>query len=173
MNMAKPLPPLVLLQELFEYDSNTGDLRWRVDRQGGGKKGSLAGGIDNQGYRRVAVDRVYYAAHRLIWKLHYGIDPTQTIDHINHDRVDNRITNLREATRQEQMRNRSASGLSELLGVSWHKQNRKWQAQITINGTQKYLGTFPSESEAGRAYNEAAAEHFGEFANLNELGDTP
>ena len=91
------------------------------------------------------------------------------VDHINpSDTLDNRRSNLRLATRQQNAWNsRSQSGGSKYKGVHWCKRENKWVARIMINGKKKLVGYFYSETEAAHAYDAAALEHFGEFALLN------
>ena len=91
------------------------------------------------------------------------------VDHRNHNTLDNRKDNLRIVTRAENMRNTQArrGSSSKYLGVSWYKPREKWRAQISVDGKRKYLGIFENEVEAALAYDLAAIEHFGEFANLN------
>lgn len=90
-------------------------------------------------------------------------------DHINHDTLDNRRSNLRVCSRQQNCMNRKSrqNTLSQYKGVSWHKQIKKWQAQIMIAGEYKYLGCFVLEISAALAYNKAAKKLFGTFAYIN------
>ena len=90
-------------------------------------------------------------------------------DHINHDTLDNRRENLRNCTRAENQHNSRphVRGVSAFKGVSWHKLRAKWQAKIMVAGRRKFLGLFPDEVEAAKAYDEAAAQHFGGFAHIN------
>jgi len=96
-------------------------------------------------------------------------DPDLTIDHINHDTLDNRRSNLRVCTHAENLRNqRSQRGVtSRYKGVAWHRRGQKWVAQITADGVNRYLGLYTSEREAAASYDRAAKELFGEFANTN------
>jgi len=107
------------------------------------------------------------AMHRLI------VDPPPGMetDHRNGDGLDNRRCNLRTCTHKQNSANsgKSASASSRYKGVSWHRQNRKWQSFIGVNGRRKYLGCFRSEEQAARAYNRAALILFGEFARLNSI----
>ena len=105
--------------------------------------------------------------HRLIMDAPDGLQ----VDHINHDGVDNRRSNLRLCTRSQNamnerpQRNRS----SRFRGVSLFKRNGKWRARIRVSGELLWLGNWELEKDAARAYNEAAKKHFGEFAFLNPV----
>jgi hypothetical protein len=110
-------------------------------------------------------------AHRLAWFLYHGVWPKEQVDHINNVRDDNRILNLREATSFENQCNRKpqVGCSSKYKGVSYKKQDCKWQAQIQINYKNIYLGLYHNEEEAALAYNKAALEHFGEYAKINDV----
>ncbi len=91
-----------------------------------------------------------YKAHRLAWLYEYGEFPKYHIDHINHNRIDNRIANLREVSRIDNQRNqkKSATNKSGFTGVHWHKQAKKWLASITVNCKTIYLGLYEDKNEA-------------------------
>jgi hypothetical protein len=91
------------------------------------------------------------------------------VDHINHDRLDNRRENLRFATASQNTANRDLGGRgkSGYRGVHWSKQRRKWRADIHVAGRQIYLGLFEDAEAAARAYDWAAVDHYGEFAQTN------
>ena len=105
--------------------------------------------------------------HRLIMEAPKGAQ----VDHINHDGLDNRRENLRLCTAQENSRNRTTikGGRSRYKGVCWH--NQKWYARIMAGWGRVEIGHFDNEDDAARAYNDAAVEHFGEFALLNMIED--
>lgn len=106
--------------------------------------------------------------HRLIFNLN---NPKLHVDHINHNKIDNRKSNLRICSNAENMRNKRliSTNKSGYKGVCWNKIKKKWISQIKVNQTQMYLGTFADKKEAAQAYNEAALKYFGEFAYLNEV----
>lgn len=94
------------------------------------------------------------------------------VDHINHNPLDNRRENLRLCSRSQNQSNRllTAGSLSGFKGVSYLEGHKTpWQARVNINGKQEYLGCFATKEQAALAYNEAAKQHFGEFACLNEV----
>jgi hypothetical protein len=151
------------LHELLAYEPDTGVLRWRVARGRYGnrlKAGTIAGGREPNGYIQVRVDDRLIRAHRIIWAMQYGYWP-KTIDHINRDKGDNRLVNLREATISHNNANRDAlpNGVRVLRG-------KYFQAAIGINGKVKYLGSFPSAEAARAAYIAAHKAHHGEFSNF-------
>ena len=109
-------------------------------------------------------------SHRMLYYLHHGELP-EILDHIDGNKLNNSINNLRAVTSSQNSMNRKSrsNSSSNYLGVSWYKKYKKWQASIKYSSKQKNLGYFTCEKEAARAYNKAAAEHFGEFANLNVI----
>ena len=163
----KPLPPIELLQQLLTYCPETGQFRWTAAAT---KKvaGKIAGAKPNgQGYGRVCIANTKYHAHRLAWYMHYQQDPGEMqIDHVNCDKMDNRICNLRLATQAENCRNTKtgSANKSGYKGVSWHKKTKKWQACIVKNREYHYLGLFDTAEEAAAAAKAARAELHLDFA---------
>lgn len=105
-----------------------------------------------------------FRMHREIIDAPPGLD----VDHINRNRLDNRRDNLRFATPTQNAINRGPQpGTSRFKGVSWFKLNNVWRAKIGINGEKVHIGCYDNEIEAAKAYDDAAHEHFGEFAYLN------
>lgn len=104
--------------------------------------------------------------HRLI--MDYPED--MMIDHINHNRLDNRKSNLRICTQQQNNMNRTmnSNNTSGIAGVSWHKGNRKWGAKIQVAGKQIYLGYYQTKEQAVEARRRAELEYFGEYRNQDE-----
>ena len=113
--------------------------------------------------------------HNLIIDGHYKKKPKGklTVDHINHNGLDNRKENLREVTQAQNQRNRRSNknSSSQYKGVSWFKRDKKWHAQIKHKGKGIHLGYFTCEHQAALAYNKKALELWGEYALLNEVED--
>lgn len=112
--------------------------------------------------------------HKFIWELENGIivDKTLVLDHINHNSLDNRLSNLRLVTQAQNQANRrnKKNSTSSYKGVSWSSQKNKWKAQIKLNGKVKHLGYFSSEKEAAIVYDKAVPIYFGEYGFLNFKG---
>jgi hypothetical protein len=157
------------MKELFDY--REGNLIWKVRKANIINIGDIAGYIKDNGYRYIRIDGKNYRAHRLIYLYHYGYLPNE-IDHIDRNRSNNRIDNLRPATQSENKRNRGSykNSSSCYKGVSWCKSLCKWQASIYVNGKAKHLGYFIYEKEAAHTYDKVAIEYYGEFVYLNFVG---
>ncbi len=142
------------LLELISYNADNGEFSWKKRRRG--VRTGIALGTDNGfGYKRITVSGNSYYAHRLAWFFCHGEWPKGEIDHINGDKSDNRIANLRDISRQGNAQNKTKSqsnNKNKTLGVSWHKGAGKWQAHICIYKKRKYLGLFDDVKEAENAY---------------------
>ena len=154
------------LRQLLDYDYETGVFRWKFDRGGKAKRGSVAGALRKNGYREIAIEGRRYRAARLAWLYVYGHWPTtKKVDHRNNVRDDDRLFNLREATDAESAQNRRRS--DSLLGLKGaYRYRKKWMSKIRVDRRQIYLGLFNSAEEAHAAYCAAAIEHFGAFARF-------
>lgn len=128
--------------------------------------GKEAAGAGSRGYRQVSILGKRYKAHRVVWLLEYGQWPSDTLDHINGDRTDNRIDNLRCCTQADNLRNRciSTNNQSGVIGVHWEGARGKWRAQIEFQGKVYYLGRFSDKEEAVLA-RKTAEVHFGFHKN--------
>jgi hypothetical protein len=159
---------------LFEY--RNGLLFWKIrplsdfktigrciqwnERYGHKQVGSCAGK-----YVNVAINKIRYQAHRIIFLMHYGYQPT-IVDHINRKTQDNRIENLRAATFTENLRNAKApkTNTSGYKNVVWHKQRCKWNVRLTINHKNKSFGLYDDIELANLVAHEARNKYFGSFA---------
>ena len=156
------------VRKLLDYDPETGVFRWRTSGRGRKGSGSVAGCAKHyRGYASVHVLGKSYASHRLAWLYVYGEWPSDEIDHINTIKDDNRIVNLRIASRSQNKANCKAkcNNLTGFKGVHLDKFG-KFQAKITLNNRQRHLGRFDTAEEAHAAYCAAAEKHFGEFARF-------
>jgi hypothetical protein len=111
------------------------------------------------------VGRRAYYAHRLAWLHVHGRHPDGHIDHINGDKTDNRIANLRECSAGENIRNQPCRAACGFKGVRPNK--KRWSARIRVNNRKYHLGTFDTPEEAGAAYDEACLRLHGEFGRPN------
>lgn len=174
------------LSELLRYDAHTGKLYWKPRQlsffrderaskswhsQNCGRE-ALTAKIQN-GYRNGSIlGRCGFRAHRVAWAIFYGEWPSCDVDHINGDPSDNRICNLRLASKPENAQNQapqSRAKSSRYKGVHWRTERSKWVAMITVNGRKMRVGSFFDEASAAQAYNAAARRFYGPFARLNDV----
>jgi hypothetical protein len=148
------------LRARYSYDPNVvGPEAWRSLVNRYHKIGAVPGCV-SQGYHRITIGGRTWGAHQLAWLYHYGALPDQPIDHINGNRLDNRISNLRLVTYSENSQNsnktRAASGVRGVHKSRITARNKKpWMSQIVVNGKQKKLGRFNTIEEAKAAYDAA------------------
>ena len=162
--MAKPHSNPVSIEELrriLDYNPETGEFCWKVYRPG--KKPNQFGVMATNGYVVTRIGYQKYLLHRLAWAHFYGYWP-QNVDHINRIKTDNRICNLREATRSQNLANRSVRAKSGFKGVVLVK--GRYRASITVNSKSNYLGLYTTPEEAHLRYATEAKKVFGEFACL-------
>ena len=149
------------LKELLNYDPETGVFTWRVPRRGV-RPNRNAGGVYPKGYAFVSVDGKQYYAHRLAWFYVHGAWPPHDIDHINRIRNDNRLVNLRLATRGQNLQNSSKKSFcsSSIKGVHWTARERRWVARIHVNYKTICLGYFRDLEAAITARKDAEKVYF-------------
>jgi hypothetical protein len=178
--MSRSIPPAALLRKYIKAYPDTGQLVWLPRPEGLFKStarrtaahqannwnsryaGTPAlGSLMKNGYRIGAFLGVEILAHRAMWCIVFGAWPEGYIDHINGDRSDNRIRNLRDVDQQTNMRNAriSRANTSGCTGVHFHKATGKWQSHITVSGRTKTLGMFEDFEDAVSARKEAEALH--------------
>ena len=145
------------LKQHLHYNPETGVFTWR-DRSGLTNvghnvncrtKGKVAGSINKSGYWRILLHGKTYRAHRLAWLYMYGRLP-EILDHIDGDKLNNRIANLREVTPIENARNLSKTkrNTSGVLGVHFNSADQVWVANIGVNGGRVHGGRFKTKEEA-------------------------
>ena len=156
------------VRELLDYDAETGAFRWKPRRGlsysnswNGQYAGRPAGSMDSAGYQLIKIHARLYKAHRVAWLFVYGEWPEMEIDHIDCDRANNAIANLRVVTsRQNQLNRPSKISKSGFRGVWRH--NKRWRSRICARGRIIDLGLFDTPEEARAAYEAAAVAHHGD-----------
>jgi len=150
-----------MLRSELSYDPETGVFRRRISHHWTVRIGDIAGHVNKEGYRKIVVLRKSYQAHRLAWLYVHGRWPKDQIDHINRNRSDNRIKNLRDVSPQLNSHNTSIAGrrslpkgVYKLPGDSLNP----WRAIINVNNHLIHLGVFPTVAAAAKAYLSAKRE---------------
>ena len=148
------------LKETLHYEPLTGYFTWIKPKQVRRING-IAGCVDKNGYRLIGINGKLYYAHRLVYLYIKGEFPPEQVDHINHSKDDNRFSNLRLVSNQENHRNQSmrVDNKSGFVGVSFAKNANKWVAYIKINGKPKHLGLFTELAEAIAARKDANTKY--------------
>lgn len=143
-----------MLKRILHYDPDTGIFTRLVSVSNNAQQSSVAGNKNPRGYRRIRIEGKEYLEHRLVWLYVHGYMPPHEIDHINRVRNDNRLSNLRLATRKINCTNTGmmSNNSSGVKGVTGSKSRKKWQAQIGANTKEKrrniYIGTYDNLSDA-------------------------
>ena len=148
------------VRELLDYDDVSGNLFWVSDKRSR-VKGRVAGGVDRDGYRYLVVNQRKYKSHRIIWLWYHGYYPENDIDHIDGDKTNNRIGNLRETVDFCNCRNRGLrkDNKTGVPGIHWNARLGKWAARITNLGERHHLGYFSTIREAVVQRHAAEIEH--------------
>lgn len=166
---------IAFANEFFRYEPDTGKLFWRFSMC----KSPIVSGNEAGKKMKCRANKIYvsvkfygknYMAHRIAWAITHQREPMDVIDHINGDGLDNRLANLREATRSQNQQNQgiSRSNTSGFKGVSFSRQLGKFTARIRVGTKSKHLGCFLNACDAANAYQQAALKHHGEFANFGK-----
>ena len=145
------------VRELLNYDPISGVVTRKVSIARCVRVGDVAGTLQKStGYRRICVDGRVYREHRIMWLHAHGAWPAGEVDHINGMRSDNRIENLRDASRAINRQNlksaQSNNTTSGMLGVTWKKSHKKWVASIRVDGLLRQIGYFSAKEDAHNAY---------------------
>lgn len=152
------------LKSRLVLNEDTGDFFNLVSKGRFCKRGEKAGCLHETGYVHIKINGKSYAAHRLVWLYVYGSFPSEYLDHINGDKSDNRISNLRLATHSENLRNKgkNKNNKSGFKGVIFSP-SKKWIAQVSVNGVKQYLGTYETAEMASNVYQEFCKNNYGDF----------
>lgn len=146
-------------RELFSYDPVTGGLRWKIYKGPRAVAGTPAGHLTPKGYLRVKVDGDYKYVHRLVWLISSGAWPKEVIDHVDGNKANNRVENLRdvtESTNQENRRTHNSNSATGLMGA--YAEGDGYTSRIRVKGRQLNLGAFGTPEEAHQAYLTAKRE---------------
>jgi len=161
------------LRSVLMYDSLNGEFRWKYREDvpnciNGRVAGKVAGTVQPDGYVKIQINKRIYRAHRLAWLFVHGEWPPEEIDHIDCDKLNNRIANLRLATRQENNRNVGLrkNNSTGITGVFWRKDCGKFRAQIKVDGKYINIGSFETLEAATAARAAAEIRYFGGFRRV-------
>jgi hypothetical protein len=149
------------LKEVLDYNRETGVFTWAVNVGSRAKKGRVTGCVNDRGYVLIQYKGKVYGAHRLAWLYVHGELPKHEIDHINHNKEDNSIANLRDVPHAENQRNkpRHSDNSSGYTGVQWNKVIRKWVATVCSEGKSIHLGCFDIKEDAVAARSSANVKY--------------
>lgn len=155
------------VRAVLTYHPLSGWLTWKTNT-GRGLKGDRAGGVTRMGYRCVGIGGHVYQEHQVVWLMMTGVWPDHEIDHIDMVRTNNSWGNLRSASHQQNAWNRTkqSNNTSGHKGVTWDPVNKKWRAQIRVNGRGMSLGRFAVIEDAVAVYQAKARELHGEYARV-------
>lgn len=154
--MSKPDITAEQLQKMLDYSAETGVLVWKIRPSRSVKFGDVAGCVDSKGYITVGINRRIYKSHRLVWLIVHGVWPNGLIDHIDGNKSNNCLSNLRlvnETGNAENVRRPNKRNKSGFMGVIFYQ--NKWRASITINHKTKWLGDYATPEEAHQIYLDA------------------
>lgn len=149
------------VKQYLDYNPNTGELTWIKKPSKKTVLGTRAGSLcSTSGYRRIRLNNKFYVEHRIIWLWVYGHFPKEHIDHINHVRDDNRLSNLREVTIAENARNRTKHQNTKVgeVGIWYCKRRKRYIAEIKLNQKKVYQRSFKNVEEAIQARRAKALE---------------
>ena len=144
-----------MLMSVVSYSEETGLFTWKGNRGRYYRGGKVSGHKDKKGYVSISMFGFSYRAHRMAWLYVHGSWPERQIDHINGEKSDNRISNLRDVGYELNSQNKLSAmktSKSGLIGVYFDKSHNKWRGEIIANGRRYRLGRFKTAEEAHSAY---------------------
>lgn len=144
------------LKNLLKYDKYTGKFTYKIS-SGSVKKGNFAGYINPKGYEVICINKKLYLSHRLAFLYVTGKFPNKLVDHIDHNKLNNKWKNIRGCNLEDNQLNRSLNknNKSGFNGIEWNKRDSKWSVRINIKGKRKYLGSYKNIKEAIKVRKEA------------------
>jgi hypothetical protein len=159
-------PSKIELNKMFDYKD--GQLYWKKGSRNGIKPGTKAGVYHSSGYLVIRIFGKRYRTHRLIFMMHHGQYPV-CVDHIDGNKLNNHIENLRGCDHNQNMHNRkiSSNNKSGIKGIIWHKSAKKWWPQLMINSKRLNLGMYDDLELAELVIKEARNLYHGDFARHN------
>lgn len=145
-----------LLKHFLNYDPETGYFTWCVRTSNRINIGTIAGTVDTNGYLRIRVCGKVRAAHRLVWLYVHGYFPEGDIDHVDGNRLNNALNNLRECNRSQNLLNKPIqdNNVTGVKGVCWDKRKKLWEAYAKQKGVKIRLGMYKNFDDAVRARKE-------------------
>lgn len=154
------------------YELDNGKLLWlRIPKMCNGKRyaiGSEVGSIHNSGYRVLTLMGKKLQAHRVIWAIHYNSWPNGEIDHIDGDRLNNKLSNLRVVTRSQNMFNAKTkqNSSSGIKNVQWDNSSQSWRVRVRVNGKRYHVGRFTEIEKAAEAAKEFMLKSHKQYARV-------
>lgn len=153
------------VRQLLDLNVETGELRWTAAASQGRLTQRVAGSAHAGGYRQIKIGKRVHLAHRLVWLIVHGEWPHGQVDHIDGDRSNNALSNLRVVTGAQNKQNiavtgrKSVSGLVGAVFVPGGTRRRdRWESRIKVNGASRHLGHFDTPEAAHAAYLGAKAQ---------------
>lgn len=158
------------LKKTLSYNPDTGLFHWKITKGPNAKAGNIAGSFDAYGYSIIQFEAKSYKAHRLAWFFTHGYMPESIIDHIDGNRANNAISNLRLTTFSGNMQNQNKAHINNkagFLGVSFKEKNKTnpYHARILLKGKKIHIGSFPTAELAHQAYLDKKKEVHVSFRN--------
>lgn len=158
-------------KEHLNFNFDTGEVTWKKYPKRFNKinKPIIAGSTHHSGYRTVVLQNKHYQLHRIIWGVYYGKMPDKCIDHIDLNKSNNAISNLREATNFQNGYNRNVykNSTSGFKNVQWDAASSKWRVRVRVDGKRHHVGRFDNKDAAINAAKEFMLQHHKEFSRVN------
>jgi hypothetical protein len=162
------------IRGLFDLNVETGELRWKASTSRGQHTQRVAGSDHRLGYRQVKIGKKGYLVHRVVWAIVHGEWPAKHVDHIDGNKANNAVTNLRLATVGQNAQNRAVTGVKSVSGLmgavhvpGTSRRREKWESRIKVNGVSKHLGCFTTPQAAHEAYMQAKAKFHPYFSRAS------